>query len=41
MFQATIVVDALDGAEGTYNNPIWCSYVQGARYEYLSLIGFI
>lgn len=27
----TILVDKLDGAGGLYNNPVWCSYANGAR----------
>ena len=28
---ALLVVDHLDGAGGESNNPVWCSYVHGAR----------
>ncbi len=27
----TILVDKLDGPKGRYNNPVWCSYANGAR----------
>lgn len=27
----TILVDKLDGAGGHHNNPVWCSYANGAR----------
>ncbi len=28
---AILLVDALDGAHGQYNNPVWCTYANGAR----------
>jgi len=28
---AILLIDYLDGVGGEYNNPVWCSYANGAR----------
>jgi len=30
-----LLVEYLDGKEGKYNNPVWCSYSHGARSAFL------